>query len=61
MDTIYLKERVRVCSLQGVCVCMGMELTLQSGHGITAGSASRAFIVQIKTPQQLRTDFHQVP
>lgn len=52
---------VCVYSLRGVCVCMRIELTLQSGHGITAGTAGKAFIVQIKTPQQLRTDFHQVP
>lgn len=42
---------VHVCVAPTGFVCMGMELTLLSGHGITTGRASSAFTVQNETAE----------
>lgn len=49
MDTTHKTKSV--CGAHGVCVRMGMEFTLLSGHGITAGRAGSSFTVQIKTAE----------
>lgn len=51
MDTIHKTKCVCVCVERTGFVFMGMELTLLSGHGITAGRAGSAFTVQIKTAE----------
>ena len=58
MDTIHKTKCV--CVYAGF-VCMGMELTLLSGQGITAGRAGSAFTVQIKTAEITATIENRFP